>query len=161
MEWIKNPPLDSISESLATFLIWWAKLVDGVPDAQLSLLVYVIASLIVLLLWMLVARILPRGIRGISLAFVAAVLLAPGSAEGESGALAPAIVGVFHALLMKDFAGMVSASLPILATFAAFLVIGAIWQMLRSVIESDAAKKEEMARIEAQKQLMTDSEQMN
>lgn len=161
MEWIKNLPLDTISESLANFLAWWTKLVDGVPDDQLSLVVYVIASLMVILLWGLVVRILPRTMRGISLVFMTAVLFAPGGAEGDSGAIAPAIIGVFYALLTKDFLGMVSASLPILATFVILLVIGAIWQMLRSVIESDAARTQRMMRIKEQKRLSAKSEHLN
>lgn len=157
MDWIKNLPLDSISEGLAGLIVWWSKLVSGVPDEQLPLVVYVIASALVLLLWVPVMRILPRAIRGISWAFLAAVLLAPGSAAGDSGAVAPAIVGVFHSLLMKDFADMVSGALPILATFAAFLVIGAIWQMLRSVMEGATAKAEEAARIQEEKRRLAES----
>ncbi|MDO4442090.1 MAG: hypothetical protein Q4B81_07885 [Moraxella sp.] len=151
MEWIKNLPLDAISESLAGLIIWWSKLVSGVPDQQLPFVVYVVASILVLLLWLVVMRVLPRSVRGISWAFVAAVLLAPGSAAGDSGGVAPAVVGLFHSLIMKDFASIVSDCLPILATFAAFLVIGAIWQMLRSVIEGNAAKAEELACIQEQK----------
>lgn len=161
MEWIKNLPLDAISEGLAGFIVLWSKLVSGVPDEQLPFLVYTIGVALVLALWLVVMRVLPRRIRGISWIFLAAVLIAPGSASGDSGAVAPAIVGVFHALLMKDFATMISACLPILATFAAFLVIGAIWQLLRSVIESTAAKAEETARIQAEKQRLANAEQQS
>lgn len=152
MEWIKNLPLDEISNKLAQLLIWWANFVDGIPDNQLSLVVYVISSVVVLLLWFLLMRLLPRTIGIVSVAFVAAILFSPSNALGDSGDIAPAMIGVFYALLMKDFMGMLSASLPIFATFVVFLIIGAIWQMLRSVIESDIVKKEELRRIQKQKQ---------
>lgn len=159
MEWLKNLPLDDISERLAGFFIWWANLVKDVPDDQLPLLVYTVGVVSVLLLWLLVMRILPRPIKGISWAFLAALLIAPGKASGESGEIAPAIVGVFHSILMKDYATMMMGLLPILATFAAFLFIGAIWQMLRSVISGTAAKEQETARIKEQKRLMAEAEQ--
>ncbi|MCL1623939.1 hypothetical protein M2R47_06765 [Moraxella sp. Tifton1] len=158
MDWIKNLPLDSVSEHLAGLIVWWSNLVAGVPDEYLPLVVYVIASVLVLLLWIPIMRILPVGIRGISWAFLAALLFAPGGAAGEEGVVAPAIIGVFHSLLMKNFVEVVGSSLPILATFAAFLVIGAIWQLLRSVIEKGIAKNQEMAWIQQEKQRLAKSE---
>ncbi|WP_432481557.1 hypothetical protein [Moraxella sp. ZY200743] len=151
MEWIKNLPLDAISERLAGLIVWWSNLVSDIPDQQLPLMVYIGASILVLLLWLVVVRILPISVRGVSWVFVAAVLFAPSAATGDSGAIAPAVIRLFHSLLMKDFAGIVGDCLPILATFAAFLVIGSIWQMLRSVIEGNTAKAEEFAHIQEQK----------
>lgn len=151
MEWIKNLPLDAISENLASLIVWWSKLVSGVPDEYLPLVVYVIASVLVLLLWFLVIRILPRSICGISWIFLASLLFAPANTFDDSGSIAPAMISVFHSLLMKNFTDMALNALPILATFVVFLVIGAIWQMLQSVIEGTTAKTEEMLHIQEEK----------
>ncbi|OOR89904.1 hypothetical protein B0181_05685 [Moraxella caviae] len=157
MDWLKNLfknlPLDDISDRLAGFFMWWAELVKDVPDTQLPLIVYATGVALVLVLWLFVMWILPRPFKGMSWAMVAAFLLAPGSAAGDSGEIAPAIVGVFHALMLKDFAQAVSAFLPILAVFAALLFLGAIWQMLRSVMEASFAKTAETARIQELKRL--------
>lgn len=156
MDWVKNLPLETMSEYLAGLIVWWSKLVSVVPDAYLPLAVYVIASVLVLFLWVFVMRILPHRIREVSWIFVAAALFAPSAASGDLG-VAPALIGVFHALLMKDFAGMFTDCLPILVTFAVFLVIGAIWKMLRSVAQGAVAKEQEMAHIQKQKQQLSKS----
>ena len=158
MNWLKDLPLEKISESLAQFFVWWAQITEGIPAAQLALTVYVIGCVLVLLLWLLVMRLIPRPFKGISWVMVASILFAPGQAAGGTGEVAPAMLGVFHSILMKDFAGAVVAFLPILAVFAALLVVGAIWQMLRSVIAGDAEKQAETARIQEQKRQMA---QMN
>lgn len=152
MSGLKDLPLEQISETLAGFFVWWDNLTEGVPAQQLPLIVYVVGCVLVLLLWLVVMRIIPRPIKGISFALVAAVLFAPGQAAGEVGEIAPAMLGVFHGILMKDFAAATAALVPILMVFAALLVIGAIWQFLRSVIAADEAKKAETARIQAEKQ---------
>lgn len=152
MNWFNNLPLEKISESLAAFFIWWANLTEGFPENQLPLVVYMICATLILVLWMIIMRLIPRPFKGMSWMAFFAVLFAPGQAAGGTGEIAPAMLGVFHAILMKDFAGAVTAFLPILAVFVGLLFIGAIWQMLRSVIAGDEAKKLERQRIQEEKQ---------
>lgn len=158
MNWLKDLPLEKISEALAGFFAWWANVTDSIPAAQLPLTVYVVGCVLVLALWWLIARLFPRPFKGISWVMVAAILFAPGQAAGGGGEVAPAMLGVFHAILMKDFAGAVVAFLPILAVFAALLVVGAIWQMLRSVIANTTEKQAETARIQEQKRQMNQNQ---
>ncbi|UXZ05056.1 hypothetical protein [Moraxella nasicaprae] len=156
MSILSNLPLDSISENLAGFFIWWANLTDGVPAGQLPLIVYVVCCVLVLLLWLVVMRLIPRPFKGISWVALAAVMFAPGHAAGESGEIAPAMLGVFHGLLMKNWAGAIAAFVPILAVFAALLIVGAIWQLARGVIANTAAKEAETARIQEEKRRLAE-----
>lgn len=161
MSQLNNLPLESISEKLTGFFIWWAKLTDSVPAGQLPLIVYVVCCVLVLLLWLLVMRIIPRPLKGISWVALAALLFAPGQAAGDSGDVAPAMLGVFHAILMKDWAAAMSAFVPILAVFFALLIVGAIWQLLRGVIANTQAKEAETARIQEQKRLLAEQQTNN
>ncbi|VEG13859.1 hypothetical protein [Moraxella cuniculi] len=151
MNWLKDLPLEQISETLAGFFAFWARITDGVPAGQLPLIVYAVCSALVLVLWLLVMRLIPRPFKGISWVFVAAVLFAPGQAAGNTGEIAPAMLGVFHAILMKDFLGALSAAVPIFAVFAALLVVGAVWQMARSVIAANAEKQQQTLQIQEQR----------
>ncbi|MDO5652320.1 MAG: resolvase [Moraxella sp.] len=140
MEWLKgffqSLPLDSISEEVAKVVFWWINLVKDIPDTELPLYTYVGMSLIVLVLWFIVAGILPRLLRGMSWVIVAAVLLTPGTSLGDSGEIAPAAIGVAHGFLMGDTPHAITAALPIVAVaLAGFALIG-IWQFLRAGIES-------------------------
>lgn len=162
MDWLKNLlkslPLDTISEYVAKLVIWWSNLVKNVPDDDLPFLAYVGASVLVLLLLILVARMLPRPFGGMLWTFAVAVLLTPGDALVGTGQIAPAIAGVAHGVLMGDMASAMSAFLPILAVFVALLFVGAIWQILRGVIETNIAKAKETARIQEQKRLLEETE---
>lgn len=59
-------------------------------------------------------RLIPQPFKGISLAVLAAVMFTPGQAAGNSGEIAPAMIGVFYAILMKDFSAALGAAVPIL-----------------------------------------------
>lgn len=163
MDWLKNLlkslPLDTISEYIAQFVLWWSHLVEDVPDNDLPFLAYVGASIIVLLLLIFVVRVMPRPLGGMLWALAVAILLTPGDALMGTGQIAPAIAGVAHGVLMDDFAGAISAFLPILAVFVVLLFVGAIWQILRGVIEVNIAKAKETARIQEQKRLLEQAEQ--
>ncbi|UNU73522.1 hypothetical protein LU293_00990 [Moraxella nasovis] len=156
MEWlqnlVKNLPLEAISDALASLLSLWGGLVENVPYGDLPFLVYVVSSVLVILLWLFIMSMLPRPIKGMSLALIIAVLFAPGTAAGDSGDIVPAIIGVAYNILMKDFAGALVASLPILAVFAVLLFLGAIWQMLKSVVTTHAQRAYDRDKIQAQKQ---------
>lgn len=157
MDWLKglinNLPLDTISEWLASAVVWWSKLVKDVPADDLPFFAYVGASVLTLLLFVLVVRVLPRSFGGMLWVFAAAVLLTPGDTLAGTGQVAPAIAGVAHTVLMGDYTGALSAFLPILMVFVVLLFVGAIWQLLRGVIEVSIAKAQETARIKEQKRL--------
>lgn len=163
MDWLKNLlkslPLDTISEYIAELVIWWSNLVKDVPDDDLPFLAYVGASVLVLLLLILVVRVLPRPIGGMLWAFAVAVLLTPGDALTGTGQIAPAVASVAHGVLMGNTSGAISGFLPILAVFIALLCVGAIWQILRGVIEVNIAKVKEKARIQEEKRLLAQIEQ--
>lgn len=154
MSWLNDLPLEKISEQLAGFFIWWSQVTSSIPASQLPLVVYVVACLLVLVLWLLVMRLIPRPLKGMSWMALAALLFAPGQASGGEGGIAPAMLGVFYGLITKDFAAATLALLPILLIFSAFLVVGAIWQFLLSVVANTAAKNAETERIRAQKGLL-------
>lgn len=162
MDWLKNLvkslPLDTISEYIAELVIWWSHLVKDVPDNDLPFLAYVGASILVLLLLIFVVRVIPRPIGGMLWALAVAVLLTPGDTLTGTGQIAPAVAGVAHSALMGDMSGAVSAFLPILAVFIVLLFVGAIWQILRGVIEVNIAKAKEKARIQEQKRLLEEAE---
>jgi len=61
--------LDQIGNVLGEIIIWWAQLVQGVPPDKLPLYAYVGFSIVVLLLWILVVRILPKTLAGLSCDF--------------------------------------------------------------------------------------------
>ena len=157
MDWLKkllqSLPLDAISAVLGNLVVWWSHLVEGVPPAQLPLYAYIGGSIVVLLLWLLVVRLLPKPLGGISWVMLFAVLFAPGSALGDPSALAPASIGVVYSLMMKDVSGAIANALPILVVTVAGLFVGFIWQLLRGAIESNLAKSRLRAEQDAAAQL--------
>lgn len=154
MDWlknlIKNLPLDAMSEWATQFITWWSNITSGIPADDLPFYAYVGASISVLLLLLFVIRIMPRTFGGVFWVFCASVLLAPDTLAG-SERVAPAVAGVAHGVLMKDYAGAM-ALLPILTVFVVLLCVGAIWQILRGVVETNIAKARETAEIQAKKQ---------
>ncbi|MDO4699141.1 MAG: hypothetical protein Q4A69_00435 [Moraxella sp.] len=157
MDWLKglinNLPLDDISEWLASVVFWWSQLVADIPADDLPFFAYIGAATLALLLFILVVRVLPRPFGSMLWVFAVAVLLTPGDVLTGTGQIAPAIAGVAHGVLMGDYATALSAFLPILMVFVVLLFVGAIWQVLRGVIEVSIAKAQETARIKEQKRL--------
>lgn len=148
MNWLKNLPLEQVSDTLSGFFSLWGQITGGIPAGQLPLIVYVICCSLVLLLWLVVMRMIPRPFKGISWVVLAAMMFAPGQAAGGTGEIAPAMLGVFHGILMKDPGAALLALVPIFAVMAALLVVGAIWQMAKSVIVGNAEKEAEALRIQ-------------
>ncbi len=70
MDWLKSIidslPIGAISDILGEITIWWGQLVKDVPPADLPMYAYLGGVIIVLILWLLVARILPRPLGGMS-----------------------------------------------------------------------------------------------
>lgn len=163
MDWLKNIllslPLEAISDVLGEIAIWWAQLVKDVPPADLPMYAYLGGVVIVLVLWLLVARMLPRPLGGMSWMLLFAVLLAPGTALGDPSVPAPASISVVYALMMKDTAGAIANMLPILVVLVAGLFVGFIWQLIRGVFESslDKARRHAAEDTQATMQLTTGS----
>ena len=161
MDWLDNIiqilPLDAISDYLSDLIIWWSHMVADVPPEQLPLYAYVGFSVVVLLLWLLVVRVLPRPFGGMSWLALCAVLLTPSMALGDSGEIAPASIGVVYGVLMKDSASALGHLLPILVVFSVGLILGFIWNMIRGLVASNLKKaREQEAQDErAQMQLTT------
>lgn len=163
MDWLKNIlyslPLEGISDILGEIAIWWGQLVKDVPPADLPMYAYLGGVVIVLVLWLLVARVLPRPLGGMSWMMLFAVLLAPGTALGDPSVIAPASISVIYAIMMKDTAGAITNMLPILVVLVVGLFVGFVWQLIRGVFESslDKARSRTAEDTQATMQLTTGS----
>ena len=144
MDWLKgiidSLPIGAISDILGEITIWWGQLVKDVPPADLPMYAYLGGVIIVLILWLLVARILPRPLGGMSWMMLFAVLLAPGTALGDPSVIAPASISVVYAIMMKDTAGAIANMLPILVVLVVGLFVGFVWQLIRGAFESSLDK---------------------
>lgn len=144
MDWLKgiidSLPIGAISDILGEITIWWGQLVKDVPPADLPMYAYLGGVIIVLILWLLVARILPRPLGGMSWMILFAVLLAPGTALGDPSVIAPASISVVYAIMMKDTAGAIANMLPILVVLVVGLFVGFVWQLIRGAFESSLDK---------------------
>lgn len=144
MDWLKSIleslPLEKLSDLLGEIVIWWSQMVKDVPPADLPMYAYLGGSVIVLLLWILVARMLPRPLGGMSWMVIFAVLLAPGTALSDPSVIAPASISVVYAIMMKDIAGAITNALPILVVLVAGLFLGFVWQLIRGAFESSLDK---------------------
>ena len=144
MDWLKgiidSLPIGAISDILGEITIWWGQLVKDVPPADLPMYAYLGGVIIVLILWLLVARILPRPLGGMSWMMLFAVLLAPGTALGDPSVIAPASISVVYAIMMKDTAGAITNMLPILVVLVVGLFVGFVWQLIRGAFESSLDK---------------------
>jgi len=163
MDWLKNIlhslPLESISDILGEIAIWWGQMVKDVPPADLPMYAYLGGAVLVLVLWILVARVLPKPLGGMSWMVLFAVLLAPGTALGDPSELAPASISVVYAVMMKDYAGAVANMLPILVILVAGLFVGFVWQLIRGAFASslDKARSRTAEDTQATMQLTTGS----
>ena len=154
MDWlanfIANLPLDEISDRLSELTRWWSNLVDGVPPDLLPLYAYVCFSVIVLLLWLFIVRVLPKPFGGMSWLAVFAVLLTPTMALGDTGDIAPANIAVVYGILMKDMGLALPNPLPILVVFAVGLFLGFIWQLIKGLIDKAVEKSRQQALLDEQ-----------
>ncbi|MDN5801485.1 MAG: hypothetical protein L0H34_03185 [Psychrobacter sp.] len=163
MDWlkgiIKSLPLETISDILGEIAIWWSQMVKDVPPADLPMYAYLGGAIVVLVLWVLVARVLPRPLGGMSWMMLFAILLAPGSALGDPSVIAPASISVVYAVMMKDFTGAVANMLPIMVVLVVGLFVGFVWQLIRGAFESslDKARSRTAEDTQATMQLTTGS----
>lgn len=149
MEWLRsiliNLPLDDISDKVSQLTIWWSNLVADVPPDMLPIYAYVGFSVVVLLLWLFIVRVLPSPLGGMSWLAVFSILLAPGSAAGNTGEIAPASIGVIYGILMKDPGAAMRSLLPILVVFSVGLALGFIWQLIKNSIEKSSEQARQQA----------------
>ncbi|MGP5063257.1 hypothetical protein ACTXIZ_03620 [Psychrobacter celer] len=161
MDWLKNIlhrlPLESISDILGEIAIWWGQLVKDVPPADLPMYAYLGGTVIVLMLWLLVARMLPRPLGGMSWMVLFAVLLAPGTALDDPSEIAPASISVVYAIMTKDYTSAIANMLPIMVVLVVGLFVGFVWQLIRGAFESslDKARSRTAADTQATMQLTT------
>ncbi|WP_199508577.1 MULTISPECIES: hypothetical protein [unclassified Psychrobacter] len=147
MDWLKSIiqslPLDKISDILGEIVIWWSQMVKDVPPADLPMYAYIGGSVVVLVLWILVARVLPRPLGGITWVAIFAILFTPGHALDDPSVLAPASISVVYAVLMKDIPAAIANAVPVLGVFVVGLFMGFIWQLIRGVfaVSMDAARR--------------------
>ena len=164
MDWlanfIVNLPLDEISDRLSELTRWWSNLVDGVPPDLLPLYAYVGFSVIVLLLWLFIVRVLPKPFGGMSWLAVFAVLLTPTTALGDTGDIAPASIAVVYGILMKDMGLALSNLLPILVVFAVGLFLGFIWQVIKGLVDKAVEKSRQQALLDEQAEREYEEEQL-
>ena len=137
---LQSLPLEKISDILGEIVIWWSQMVKGVPPADLPMYAYLGGAIVVLLLWILVARMMPRPLGGISWMVLFAVLLAPGTALGDPSIIAPASISVVYAIMMKDTTAAVNNALPVLIVLVVGLFIGFVWQLIRGAFEASLDK---------------------
>lgn len=140
MDWlkelIKSLPLEAISEVLARLVFWWIGLTKDIDPNLLAIYVYVGGSMMVLGILYFALKMLPKSLAGVLWFCSAAVLLTPGSTSEASGGVAPAIMGVLHALLMGNTKVALRLFLPIVAVAAILTLLGSLWQFLRHLLFS-------------------------
>ena len=132
--------LEQIGNVLGEIIIWWEKLVKGVPPDKLPLYAYVGFSIVVLLLWILVVRILPKTLAGLSWIILFAILLTPTTSLGTPPDIAPASISVVYGILLKDPAIIFNGLLPIMVVITVGCILGFIWQILRMGIDKTNKK---------------------
>lgn len=134
MNWLKSLieklPLDYISEWLSDLIVWWSYTVKDVPPDELPQYAYVGGSIVVLVLWLFVVRVLPKPLGGISWIGLFAILLTPATALSDSGEIAPASIAVVYSIMLKDYTTAVQSLLPIVMVIIAGLFAGVMYQLI-------------------------------
>ena len=140
MDWLKsilqNLPLEKISDILGEIVIWWSQMVKGVEPNSLPMYAYIGGAIVVLALWILVARMLPKPLGGVSWMVLFSLLFAPGTALSDPSTIAPASISVVYAIMMKDTASAINNALPIMVVLVVCMFIGFVWQLIRGAFET-------------------------
>ena len=114
-------------------------MVKDVSPNDLPMYAYLGGAVIVLALWILVARIIPKPLGGMTWMLLFAVLLTPGSALGDPSMIAPASISVVYSIMMKDTAAAIDSAIPILVVLVVGMFVGFIWQLVRGAFETSLA----------------------
>lgn len=133
--------LDQIGSVLGEIVVWWTQLVKGVPPESLPMTAYIGFSIVVLLLWILVVRILPKTLAGLSWIILFAILLTPTTSLGTPPDIAPASVGVVYGILLNDNSIVFNSLLPIMVVITVGCVLGFLWQIVRMGLDKNKKTK--------------------
>ena len=130
--------IDEFLERVEPAWNWWASLFEGVPEYPLAVAVYVGGSVLALLIWLRVMRMLPHPVGAMSWVAVFAILFAPTVTEGDNAQLAPAVIGLMFGVITKDQSLMLKSALPILFMIGLGFVLGFLYERLRRISNSAA-----------------------
>ncbi|MFA9202551.1 MAG: hypothetical protein ACEQSD_00945 [Flavobacteriales bacterium] len=125
--------IDEFLERVEPAWNWWVSLFEGVPEYPLAVSVYIGGSVLALLIWLRVVRMLPHPVGAMSWVVMFAVLFAPTVTEGENAQLAPAVIGLMFGVITKDQSLMLKSALPILLMIGLGFVLGFLYERLRRV----------------------------
>lgn len=125
--------IDEFLERVEPAWNWWVSLFEGVPEYPLAVSVYIGGSVLALLIWLRVVRMLPHPVGAMSWVVMFAVLFAPTVTEGENAQLAPAVIGLMFGVITKDQSLMLKSALPILLIIGLGFVLGFLYERLRRV----------------------------
>lgn len=109
------------------FLNNFLSVFDNIPEYQIAVTVYYGGSVIVLWLWYLIARALPKPLGGMSWILLFAILLAPTISEGVNAQIAPATVGLLVGILTHEDKLIWNNLIPILFVAAMGFFLGYLW----------------------------------
>lgn len=112
---------------------WWVSLFEGVPEYPLAVTVYVGGSVLALLIWLRVVRLLPHPVGAMSWVVMFAALLTPTITEGDNAQLAPAVIGLIFGVITKDHSLVLKSALPILLVIGLGFVLGFLYERLRRI----------------------------
>lgn len=132
--------LDQIGSILGEIVVWWTQLVKGIPHDSLPMTAYIGFSIIVLLLWILVVRILPKTLAGLSWIILCAILLTPTTSLGTPPDIAPASIAVVYGILLKDPTIIFNGLLPIMVVITVGCILGFLWQFVRMGLDKASRK---------------------
>lgn len=133
--------LDQIGSVIGEIVVWWTQLVKGIPPDSLPMTAYVGFSIIVLLLWILVVRVLPKTLAGLSWIILFAILLTPTTSLGTPPEMAPASIAVVYGILMKDSSIIFNSLLPIMIVITVGCILGFLWQIVRMGLDKTKKNK--------------------
>ena len=138
MVWVS---LDELADALSWLINSWSHLVSGVPADQLPIIAYVGFSLTALVVWIFIARLLPKSFAGLSWIILCAILLTPTTSLGVAPEIAPASIAVVYGILMNEPSIIFKNLLPIMIVITAGCIVGFLWQIIRMGLEKIRAKK--------------------
>lgn len=109
------------------FLNSFLSVFDNIPEYHIAITVYYGGSLLVLWLWYLIAKSLPKPLGGMTWIFLFAILLAPTISEGVNAKIAPATVGLLVGIITHEDKLIWANLIPILFVAALGFFLGYLW----------------------------------
>lgn len=109
------------------FLNSFLSVFDNIPEYHIAITVYYGGSLLVLWLWYLIAKSLPKPLGGMTWILLFAILLAPTISEGVNAKIAPATVGLLVGIITDEDKLIWANLIPILFVAALGFFLGYLW----------------------------------